>query len=303
MKKKLFSVLSLSALAMTAMSLTGCGISDEELFERNTQYILLSDIGPAGAGADYKVQGELKAATAFTDEFIEKGGKVSWSSNNTDIIDAYKFNEGALTVPINMPDFGSETAEVKITATVTMGSSFKKDVQWKLYVDAKKIENESLSSLIKRYFYAREGNIGDNNAYESPIKKTANGKNMIALCVKLENDTARNTIKELVPNNTYEEYVANSASNRRYVNILQDTDNAIVAAAKEDIKGTLNLEVSGKTVYNSIKEIAETGKLNGVELSTSDKNAITNLKIVELINTIIDKLGSDADGLTKITVA
>lgn len=289
MKKKFLSVLSLSALATTAVSLSGCGITDEELFNQNAKYVFLSNEGPAGAGVNYNVVGTLKSYTAFTQEFIDKGGKVVWTSNNSDVIDVTEFNGGTGTTPINNPDFGSPVAEVKITATVTMGS-YTEDVVWNLLVEPKTIENETLDAIISK-FYARLGD-ETNNPQNSVVKKDSNDKTIVAMFVLVE--TERRAAVGALVSSDMTEYVSCYTPGRA-VNITATTSADIINAAIPDIKATLDSTLSvtdssgnksNKSIYECLKEVATSKTIGGVALSESDYNAVESLGVIDVYNNI-----------------
>lgn len=299
MKRKLFGILSLSALAATAISLSSCSLSDEEIFDLNYRRVFIENNLSTDGGQNGVVSGEIRVFTAFTPDFEKKNGRVTWKSylegangnyDTTTNIEAEKYipiskvnTEMASSIEVKSPSAGLDDVTVYVVATVEMGE-YSKDVVWKLTLEALKVKNSALQTILNKMF-ARIGDGTDNNFKGN--KEDANGELVRGFGFNNINKSGvLDSVVGGIITSSMDEYV-NSYTNGRLFNILADTNENIfssisdtnvanaLATTMTDVNN-LGSSTGTKTLAQAIIEALTTGKINNEELDDSDKGALSN---------------------------
>ena len=320
MKRKLFGILSLSALAAAAVSLSSCSISDEEIFDLNYRRVFIENNLSKDGGQNGVVSGEIRVFTAFTPDFVEKGGKVTWNAYLDDdgdgVYDESTSTEAEKYIPISKvntdlaksitvknPNAGLDDVVVYVVANVEMGQ-YSKEVVWKLTLQALKIENSALQSILNKMF----ARVGDGQTNNFAGIKEVNGEALRGYGVSLPRSQGAlaTTISGIITSSS-PEYV-NSFNAGRLFNILSTTDenifNGLDATSADNLAtvmtnaDNLGAVLGSKTLVQSYIEAVTTGKINGEELNESDRGALENSgvkEVFEKIAKIVNNLPVSAD--------
>lgn len=322
MKRKAFGILSLSALAMAAISLSSCTISDKDLFEQNKDRVFIeNNLNNQGAGNNGVVKGEIRILTAFTPDFVKKGGKVTFTNylatknGDTFTTDMSSHTEASQyinldgietaadpRITVTSPFAGEGTVYITIIGTVEMGS-YKEELRWNLTLEAQEIQNEILGGIFNT-FRARKADEPSNIEADFKTIRDENGEAVPGVLMKTSM-AGRPIIHKIITSDSKE--FANPKANGAFYNILADTDEHIFDSLTEAEKTTIAKSIatdSNSTIKNYIQNvisIINDNKVNGVELSESDSQAFKNSSIKSVFDKVakimksLDASITDAD--------